>query len=376
VQPDGKILAGGTYYGLVRLLANGTPDATFTAYANASYASAMALQADGKLLVGGFASGPGGSPFSDGIMRLTTTGALDLTFVRGTSSLGSGRDADAIVVQPDGKIVVASDFYPPGNLTAHGVVRYESTGAVDARFAPQLFTGATTTAHLYALALQPDGSVLVGGNFNQAGSLARTSIARLTATGQLDNTFGAAAPLPTGTVYRVAVQPNNRVLLAGQLNVVRPAGVVGGVTRLLADGQPDLSFPAATTVHETVYDLLVQPNGALVLGGDFEAISGETSRGVARLLVPNVLAVAAPSAVAARTQAWPVPAHGLLHVAPDVAAEPLAAVLLDALGRTVRQQALGNAPEFTLSVAGLPAGVYVLRVQYAAGAATRRVVVE
>ena len=80
--------------------------------------------------------------------------------------------------------------------------------------------------------------------------------------------------------------------------------------------------------------------------------------------------------MAARTAAWPVPAHEVLHVAPDASAHPLSIELLDALGRPVRCLPATGAPEVTLDTTGLPAGVYLLRVNYAAGAVTRRLAVQ
>jgi uncharacterized delta-60 repeat protein len=374
-QPDGKVLAG-TARGPVRLAAGGTPDASFVAHPNITYYPAMALQPDGKLLVGGFPSSPINGVTYNGLVRLTTTGALDPTFVRADGPTLFGRQADAIVIQPDGKILVASDFYPLTGAVLHSVARYTTTGALDASFASPPFLGVPLNTRLFALALQPDGAVLVGGDFDQVGGVARTNVARLTAAGAVDNTFGAPGQL-YGRVYALVLQPNNRVLVGGNFLSLNGVNQVIGMARLFSTGLLDNSFVASATPSSTVYSLLVQPNGAVVAGGTFADINGQASQGVARVLASNVLAVAAPTATAARLVAWPVPAHGQLHVAPDLAAQPQSLTLLDALGRPVRQQPwAGAAAEATLTVAGLPAGVYVLRVQYAAGTAARRVVVE
>ena len=173
----------------------------------------------------------------------------------------------------------------------------------------------------------------------------------------------------------LALQPNGRVLLGGNFTSAGASASLNYVARVLGDGQDDASFANTAAPNNQVRALLVQPDGAIVLAGGFTAVAGQPRVSVARITAPNVLAVAAPAAVVARTAAWPVPAHGRLHVAPDASAHPLTVELLDAVGRAVRAQP-ASAPELTLDVEGLPAGVYLLRVNYAAGSVSRRVVVE
>jgi hypothetical protein len=169
----------------------------------------------------------------------------------------------------------------------------------------------------------------------------------------------------------LAVQPNGRVLVGGGFVTANY-----GLIRLLDDGQLDASFGATAVPNSAVAAIDIQPDGALVVAGSFSTIGGQPAVGVARIIAANVLAVAAPAAVAARTLAWPVPAHGQLHIAPDASAQPRTIELLDALGRPVRQQPATAAPEQTMRLDNLPAGVYLLRVHYAAGAVTRRIEVQ
>ena len=112
------------------------------------------------------------------------------------------------------------------------------------------------------------------------------------------------------------------------------------------------------------------------MGGFFTAVGNQPAMGLARITAPNVLAVQAPRAVAERTEAWPVPAHTSLTVAPDASAHPQALDLLDLLGRPVHHQLLSGAAPVSLPVANLPAGIYLLRVSYAEGMVTRRIQVQ
>ncbi|RZK51724.1 MAG: T9SS type A sorting domain-containing protein, partial [Hymenobacter sp.] len=343
------------------------------------YISKLALQPDGKVLAGGNfpnyqPNGSTGTP----LVRLTSAGALDPTFTAApTATAGRLVSVSALLLQPDGRVVAAGihvDFTGSG-ATNYYVARYESTGAQDASFTPQAATGGVSYySSIFALDRQADGKLLVGGDFTQLGGITRPGFARLTTTGGLDATF-VPSPQFSGIVDALVVQPNGRVLLGGHFT---PAGSSAGanLTRVLANGQPDASFASTATPNNSVYALLVQPDGAIVLAGDLTLLNNQPKLAIARITAPNVLAVAAPAATAARTSAWPVPAREVLHVAPDPGAQPQLAELLDALGRPVLRQVLTGGAEFTLPTAGLPAGLYLLRVTYAAGAVTRQVVVE
>ena len=371
VQADGRVVAG-TSAGVVQLLGTGQPDGSFTPFSSFNVA-ALAVQPDGRVVAGGSIGLANGTYV--GLVRLTTAGSLDATFARqSTAEVGTATTTDAVLVQADGRIVASGRFAVAGQPSAYRVVRYESTGVLDASFrntSAVLATGhSSTTPTVLALAQQPDGRLLLGGNFSFANGSPQQGVARLNTDGSPDPAFNATAPLD-GLVYSLALQPNGRVLLGGSFGAPRP-----NLTRVLADGSPDASLAATASPNGTLRTVLVQPDGGIVVGGFFSTIGGQPVAGLARLLLPNVLAVAAPALATTRLAAWPVPARQVLHVAPDASARPQAAELLDALGRVVRQQGLAGPGEFTIATAGLPAGVYVLRVRYAAGTVARQVAVE
>ena len=379
LQPDGRLLVG-TEVNTLRLAITGSPDPGFRVPFGAT---ALGLQADGKVLIGGTFDAPAGGASAYGLVRVSSAGVYDAGFVRRPApGLGNPRYTDAILVQPNGRIVVGGTYFDNNNgLPAGGyLTRCETDGRPDPSFAAtSAFGNSATNAsfnnRLYALALQPDGKILVGGNFRFVGPAARPGYARLTAAGALDAGF-APTRAQTGRVLALALQPNGRVLFGGNFLSPTPAPIYGGLARVLTTGVFDASFAATANPNGLVHDLLVQPDGAIVLAGSFASVSGQVVAGVARLTAPNVLAVAAPAAVAARTAAWPVPAHGRLHVLPDFSARPRAIALLDALGRPVLTVPAAAAAETVLDLTGLPAGAYLLQVQYEAGAVVRRVAVE
>ncbi|MGY3087875.1 putative delta-60 repeat protein [Hymenobacter sp. UYAg731] len=382
LQPNGKVVVG-TNAGVSRYEASGSPDAGFTPFVSGTGyyvagVTGLALQADGRVLVAGSLSGTANGTTINGLARLTTTGTVDPSFVRNVNDpvVGTAAMADAVLVQADGRIVVAGR-YRASTTSVYRVVRYGSTGALDAAFNSTVnygFNASTSLGRVLALAQQADGKLLVGGSFNQVDGAQRYNVARLTTDGNLDASFTSPAFI-SGTVRTLTVQPNGRVLLGGSFSTVStPAR--SNLARMLDNGQLDATFGSTANTNSQVRAVVVQPDGAILLAGSFTTVGGQARVGVARITAANVLHVAAPAAVAARTATWPVPAHDQLHIAPDFSARPLSLELLDALGRPVRQQPVTSAAEQTMGVASLPAGVYLLRVNYAAGTVTRRVAVQ
>ena len=375
LQADGKVLAG-TVAGLFRFDTVGIPDATFSAPYTTTR---LALQADGRILVGGPFSVLHNGVLHSRLMRLTPIGSVDPTFTRDETGLWTPNTSDAILVQPDGRIVVGGTWLPPGQLLAARVVRYLPTGALDPAFtAATAFTAAvgisSPDTRIYALAMPPDGSLLAGGNFGAVNGTSRTGVARLLATGVPDAAYGPA-PLSSGAVLTLTVQPNGRLLVGGSITAAGPAGSLRGIFRLLANGQLDGSFGPTTTPNGSVTAVALQPDGAILLAGPFTSVGSLPAVGVARIVAADVLSLAAQTPPAV-VSAWPVPAHDFLCVAPDPKAQPISSELRDVSGRRVRFRTLSGTAEFSFNVEGLPAGVYFLQVTYAQHNAYRRIIVQ
>jgi len=366
LQPDGRVLAAGENT-VVRYLPTGAPDNTFNGYVSTSgRPSQLLLQPNGSLLVG-----YGNSVAPTPVARLLANGAADASFTPLATGPGSLATVQALTLQPDGKVLAAGSFRPAsGGAAIATVVRLTAAGAVDASFAGSEFAGTTPTAGLKKLVLQSDGKLLVGGNFSAYGSAPRAGVARLNADGPLD--AGFVPPALTGPVNTLGLQPNSRVLLGGSFT---GPGLPANLARLLPTGQADASFGATAVPNNAVTALLVQPDGGLVVGGSFTAVSGQPYPALVRITATNVLTVAAPQAVADRTEVWPVPAHATLYVAPAPGTQAQRLELLDVVGRPVRAQPV--APGTTaVPVQGLAAGTYLLRLTYAEGVVVRRVQVQ
>lgn len=198
VQADGSILMGGWFSALgdqpranlARLNADGTLDLNFRSGAN-EMVNCFAVQSDGKIVVGGAFSQLGGQARS-GVARLNLDGTLDLGFNPWVGYLGWG----ALAAQPDGKLVVGGLF---------GLGRLEANGTVDSSFK------ADANGEVMSLALSPDGNILVGGDFTVLCGQPRTNLARLNPDGTLDDGFD---PGPNRAVYALAVQADGKILAA------------------------------------------------------------------------------------------------------------------------------------------------------------------
>lgn len=386
LQPDGKIWVGGRF-GFVggssqrtvaRLLPTGQRDATAspaigpggTTPATADYVSALRLQPDGKLFVAGsvtWVQAPGSTAWNS-IARLLPAGQLDTSFQPGASAW-SGEVAD-MILQPDGKLVAAGVLRSPTAPQEATVWRWMSNGTLDPAFTA-LDQRGTLFINAIRLCLDGQGRVYAGGTAGSAGNLP-PYVVRLRANGTPDPTFNAVFGGTNGEVIALALQPNQRLLVS---SIDYNALTQPAVRRLLTDGSPDASFQSQSGPNQSVGKVVVQPDGAILLGGGFTSVAGLPTNALARMIDANVLAIR-PQQQAAQVEAWPVPVHGILHVGFGAADQPQRLTVLDTTGRALLMQRVTNAAEATLDTSALPAGLYLLRVDYATGSVGRCVVVE
>jgi uncharacterized delta-60 repeat protein len=216
VQGDGKVVIGGdftVYNGttrtrIARVNGNGTLDTTFNPGSGANdTVYAMVVQGDGKVVIGGKFTTYNGTD-RNRIARLNGDGTLDTTFNPGTGVNGI---VWAMALQSNGKILVGGNFNYSG--TAHnGIVRLNGNGTLDTTFNP----GSGANGVVYALALQGDGKILIGGDFTSYNGTDRSRIARLNSNGTLDATFKGPA-LSDAAVYALGVQSAGKTLIGGAI---------------------------------------------------------------------------------------------------------------------------------------------------------------
>jgi uncharacterized delta-60 repeat protein len=248
----------------------------------------VAVQSDGKILVAG-----GGAGHSLRVSRLNDTGSVDTSFGKNGSTdfdFGQLTETHAMAIAPDGKILlVGTTHFASGNADV-AVARANPDGSPDTTFGPKGFReadmGQTGDAGT-AVAQQPDGKVVIA----SAGDGSAVRIGRLDAGGHFDGSFvgGGVDVVPAaGVPFAMALQPDGKILVGG---LAIPAGATGTnasdmeLLRLTSGGTLDTSFNGTgkltidTGKSEEVLDIALQPDGKIVLSGRESA----TSMGVARV---------------------------------------------------------------------------------------------
>ncbi len=231
------------------------------------------MQPDGKILVGGNFSVIGGATRRF-IARLNaTTGLADSWDPDSISQVYT------IAVQPDGKIVVGGGFFGTiGGQFRNKIARLDPvTGAADS------FNPITDATVVYTIVVQADGKILVGGRFGNIGGQARNSIARIDGVTGLADSFDPNTNVnQLGGVYTMAVQADGKVLMGGSFSMVS-GQLRNGIARLDAiTGVPD-SFDANASNGAFVFSTAVQADGKILAGGIFGNIGGQTRNSFARL---------------------------------------------------------------------------------------------
>lgn len=238
VQTDGKIIVAGYTlngsffdFALARYNSNGTPDETFgtggkvtTGFSDFDdLARAIVIQADGKIVVAGEAD----TDFA--VARYNSNGTLDTTFDgdgRVRTSINLFDSAYDVAIQTDGKIVAAGEA-GNGNNSDFALIRYESGGALDATFdGDGIVTTAIGASDEFAssLAIQTNGRIVVGG-FSFNGASDDFALVRYNSNGTLDSTFGAGGKVTTDFgsssndyISALAIQSGNKAIAVGSAN--------------------------------------------------------------------------------------------------------------------------------------------------------------
>jgi uncharacterized delta-60 repeat protein len=283
--PSGKVLINGPFSGVngtptegVALLnTDGTVDASFQApgLLNGRSVYSLAMQPDGKVLIGGdFDQLYGASP-RNRIARLNVDGTLDATFDPGT---GANDEVLRLALQSDGKVLIGGRFTEVGGVARNRIARLNANGTLDATFDP----GTGTNGTPWHIARQPDGKVLIGGSFTEVNGVARNRIARLNANGTLDAAFNPGTGT-NGAPLHLALQPDGKVLIGGEFTEVD--GVARNrIARLNANGTLDTTFNPGAGADYIVNSVSVQPDGKVLIGGWFTQVGGEAHPRIARLM--------------------------------------------------------------------------------------------
>ena len=301
--PDGRLVVAGyaegedgAAFALARYTPGGALDPSFGTGGTLTLAPdsgthrahALALLPDGRMVVAGLV---GGGDF--GVARLLPDGTPDSTFGEDgwvTTDFGGGEDeAHAIVLQPDGRIVVggSSRF---GAADGFALARYDADGSPDSTFGTdgRVTTGAASGVdRLAALLLQPDGHLVAVGTGGTEGSLS-FALVRYLPSGSLDPAFGAGGLVTTSlgplddAATTAVLQPDGRLVVGGYTRNREGSFFAFALARYLPDGTPDAGFGTAGVTFTpfpsgfaSIYRLALQPDGRLVAVGPARANAPE-----------------------------------------------------------------------------------------------------
>jgi len=302
IQPDGRIVIAGyfnrfdgiTRSGIARLNADGSLDNSFDPGTGVEIVSVhpqahtVALQADGKIVIGGFFRNVNGVA-RDGIAQLNTNGSVDLSFDPGAGL--HGYVALALAVMTNGQVLVGGIFDKVNGVPRKSIARLNANGSVDESFSvPDGGVGGSNALErVFALAVQPDGQVLIGGDFTIVAGARRQHVARLNARGSLDRSFDPGF-IYLQRVVAVALQPDGRLIIGGEFTAID--GVSRNcIARLQSDGSLDLGFDPGTGAQVPLYShsaafvssLALEPDGRIILAGLFDTLDSVSRRNIARL---------------------------------------------------------------------------------------------
>ena len=217
-------------------------------------------------------------------------GSLDASFNPGYGVDGT---VSALAVQADGKVIVAGQFSHVNGQTRGNLARLNPDGSLDPSFQTPVFAGAYSSDSTYvnAVALQPDGRLLVGGVFTQVGGERHAGLVRLNADGGVDGSFAPSFDRLTGVyhtqslgVYALAVQADGKIVAVGVFSSVNDQAR-RGVARLNADGTLDPAFDPATPARvyppqglsDDAFSVTLGPAGALSNAEVFSLLLADTA---------------------------------------------------------------------------------------------------
>jgi uncharacterized delta-60 repeat protein len=288
LQTNGQILIGGAFTSIdntnlsnvARLNPDGSLDTTFNPgpAADVGYVNTIAVQNDGKVLIGGSFSSSSGAT-SANLTRLNPDGSVDESF---DPLFFVDAPVNAVVLQSDGKALIGGGFAIVDNVLRRSVARLNTNGTVDLTFDACVASSAGSGAT--ALALQGDGRTLVSGSFTFTSGLSRDGIARLGHNGDLDTTFAAEPGVNSGaTVYALGLRTNGTACLCGDFESF-DFRQRHGIVQLDGLGAVDLNFNPATglDIGTTLYALAIQGDDKAIIAGDFTQYNGQSKSGIAR----------------------------------------------------------------------------------------------
>ncbi|HLT53276.1 MAG TPA: T9SS type A sorting domain-containing protein [Flavobacteriaceae bacterium] len=308
ILPDGKIIIAGTFTNyngmninrIARLNPDGSLDTSFNVGTGSNgKVDALAIQNDGKILVGGlFTDFNGLQRYC--ITRLNTDGSNDTTFNNGNT--GAYDDINRIKILADGKIMLFGKFRFYNEVAYNRVMRLNPDGTPDNTFntAGTGIDGTSTFFEIRDADIQPDGKIVMYGNFNSYNGTANNALIRINSDGSLDSSFQMTEINTPQFFSKVKILSDGNILVSGILFTSDPTNnnkmielfsPVGERIHEFNENETGISVHPdsiyTTPSPQGIYALDIQPDGKILMGGAFHFYNETLTSNVARLHYDN-----------------------------------------------------------------------------------------
>lgn len=260
---------------------SGTIDTSFnigTGFDSGVYATS--IDSSGRTVAGGFFTSYDGSA-QNRLVRINPNGSRDTSFNIGT---GFNNTVYVNTTDSNGKVLVGGEYTTYNGLTQNRLIRLNSDGTKDTSFD----VGTGFDSGIWALAVDSNGKVLVGGNFTSYNGSAQNYLIRLNSDGTKDTSFDIGSGFVgftgagIGLVNDIVIDSNGKILIGGNFSSYRGVGSPY-LIRLNSDGTVDSSFNIGSGFNGWVVSIKIDSSGKIVAGGNFEFFQGSSQNKIIRL---------------------------------------------------------------------------------------------
>lgn len=380
IQSNGKILLGGFsnwFINLARYNSNGSLDTTFGISGKvitdivgyySEKCKSVVIQSDGKILVGGY----GKHSTNDGnyfvLVRYNNNGTLDSSFGTNGVVIGTEGSGYSLVIQNDGKILLGGS----SNLN-FALVRYNNNGTLDNSFgiSGKVITSIGISSEANTLGIQSDGKILLGGYAVNGSNFSDFALARYNSSGSLDNSFGIGGKIitPLGAFNSkgnsLGIQSDGKILLAG--NTVNGSNDFA-IARYESNGTLDNSFGTSgkvltplSTSYSNCSSLSIQNDGKILLGG--YAYNGvKTDMTLIRYTSSALSVIEETSSKLQEYIIFPNPFNSSTSIKFNSQLHNAEIVIFNLFGQVVKQKISISEQELQISRDNLQSGIYFLHL--------------
>jgi uncharacterized delta-60 repeat protein len=240
---------------------NGTIDSSFNSLDGFNdIINSIQVQTNNHIIVGGnFVEY--NSTSCKHLVRLTPSGTIDNTFNTGS---GFNESVNTVVLQNDGKILVGGNFNNYNSTVSHHIIRLNSDGTIDTSFNNG---GHGFNKNVHSIAIDNDGKIWVGGEFNKYNHITSHKIIKLTSSGTIDTVFD---PGFNDTVKNITISSTNDIIVTGNFTSYSGVSNTNSIVKLNSSGALDQIFSQnLRLVPDSQINTVSIANNRIVIGGNF-----------------------------------------------------------------------------------------------------------